>query len=231
MKKLLLVSCLFSFLTEAKAQLKIDISANGLSTGVHRVFAGALDLYHYELKYENGYEIKSHFTYELGSKNKFLLSGNVGFRNSGFHGRHYVELLRDSSAGFDMKFRKYEWETYKLNHLVFSLGCSYSFENFRFSVSGQSIYLLNSKSNRQEVHLSDFYDGNVFFEKEGFSDVDLFNSLDAGVFVEIDYKLYRKLYLNLNSYFGLTSLTHFEKLDYLYKARTFGVGLKYIDLF
>lgn len=206
-----------------------DISASALWSHVYRADTDSGPSYHYELNPVFGYQIQTHANQFIDKKELFQLTGSIGFRNYGFEGRHFEQVLHDDPNP-DKLFKQFFFSKYKINSAFVSLGGALKKERFRFFTNFQVGYILNVKETRQEVHLSNIFGSEMFFPATNQSATDQFNNFDMNVELGLDYKLYKNLFLTIHYSKGIKSITDFEQISYWYESGILGIGFKYTNL-
>lgn len=216
--------CLFS------QNRTFNISSNFLFSSVNKLELVDDSFYHYSLLGNYGFEIKGHFVQNISSDGKFAFTSNLGYRSSAFEGRRYEGEVENSPFP-ERNYQQYFFSIYNLKDFNANIGGAYNLKRFKFEALFGMSFLLDAKETRQEVHLSGFYDSDIFSPKETYSAKYIFNATSFDLRVSLDYLLFKSVYLNVNYSYGLNSITKQSDVPFLYyRQRILGIGLKFSGL-
>ncbi len=202
-----------------------DASINGLFSTVHKTDIADENYYHYVLEPNYGYGFTFYYQKPFALENKLSATLSLGYNSFAYEGRHYAGLVEDSPEPEKM-YRKYYWSVYRINNLQLNLGAMVALNRFCFSILFETNYILSAKEKRQEVYLTDVFDGDIYFPKKSISAAYLYNRLNVGLRTEIDYLFFKKTYLSIGYSFGINSIIQIDKFRYSYQSRILSIGIK-----
>ncbi|MCP3930889.1 MAG: hypothetical protein GY705_17520, partial [Bacteroidetes bacterium] len=222
--------CAFFFYHTGLAQrYSMDISAGPVYSRLRH-----FDYYHETYQYYLaqpviGYEGMAQVCLPLFWKMDAI--GGLGYVQNGFEGRRYEGLVTGLPDSLTyLEYRHETWSIYRMHNISVSAGLKFSLHDLIITAAIKGLYRYKVTEKRQEIHLTDFFGGNIFFEPEKHKATH-FQDTDFGLETSLEYRMYKNLFLKISFYLGKRDIVNRHDLNYWFEMRSIFLGIRYAGVF